>query len=210
MAMLLMMIMTLTRSSFPTAHRRRYVPEHTSFRNNEEASAVQEVHKAISHSLKSGALQEPLGSSPGGGGIAVLTSHISQKLRLRTLICGMSDVDAEERETGVSTTTSSRPSSSAMSGPDKDEQERLIETINTVDAFQASNRDGSGPFITLPAGLKGRAKGTSASKLCLVLALTQILIFLRSNKNTVIVQLAMRSGRIRMNYHILAVIIPVV
>ena len=39
---------------------------------------------------------------------------------------------------------------------------------------------------------------------------TQILIFWRSNKNTVIVQLAMRSGRIRVNYHILAVIIPVV
>ena len=39
---------------------------------------------------------------------------------------------------------------------------------------------------------------------------TQILIFWRSNKNTVIVQLAMRSGRIRVNYYILAVIIPVV
>ena len=42
------------------------------------------------------------------------------------------------------------------------------------------------------------------------LALTQILIFWRTNKSIAIVQLAMRSGRIRVNYHILAVIIPVV
>ena len=33
---------------------------------------------------------------------------------------------------------------------------------------------------------------------------------LQAAHNTVIVQLAMRSGRIRVNYHILAVIIPVV
>ena len=37
-----------------------------------------------------------------------------------------------------------------------------------------------------------------------------MLIFWRTNKNTVVVQLAMRSGRIRVNYHTLAVIIPVV
>ena len=39
---------------------------------------------------------------------------------------------------------------------------------------------------------------------------TQIHIFWRTTKNTVIVQLAMRSGRIRVNSHILAEIIPVV
>ena len=37
-----------------------------------------------------------------------------------------------------------------------------------------------------------------------------VLIFWRSNKNTVIVQLAIISRRIRVNYHTLAVIIPVV
>ena len=39
---------------------------------------------------------------------------------------------------------------------------------------------------------------------------TQIHIFWRTTKNTVIVQLAIISGRIRVNYHTLAVIIPVV
>ena len=39
---------------------------------------------------------------------------------------------------------------------------------------------------------------------------TQILIFWRTNKNTVVVQLAIISERIRVNYHTLAVIIPVV
>ena len=39
---------------------------------------------------------------------------------------------------------------------------------------------------------------------------TQIHIFWRTNKNTAVVQLAIISGRIRVNYHTLAVIIPVV
>ena len=43
-----------------------------------------------------------------------------------------------------------------------------------------------------------------------ILVLTQIHIFWRTTKNTAIVQLAIKSGRIRVNSHTLAVIIPVV